>query len=102
MKYLIEHKESRKWLCYDGTLTNDANKALRFDNRFTAESCLKPKTPDVIGDFGGNNVSYDYMGVNLWNQVKEQTLEKSGADLYTDFIITEHEFVTNKKGGDGE
>lgn len=30
-KHLIEHSESQQWLKEDGTLTNDANEALMFD-----------------------------------------------------------------------
>ena len=95
-KYFIEHSTLRTWVTIDGTLTNNPHEAgiISFDEDWIAEKYLNPIEPDITSDFSGRTVRYDYAGQSLWNSVKKQIAEKNnGADLYTDFIITEHEFV---------
>jgi hypothetical protein len=94
-KYFIEHKDLHTWITIDGTLTNDPNhkSLVTFNDSFTAEDCLKPKTPDMTSDFSGNHVSYDWSGVHLWEMMRERIMEKSQSDLYKDFIVTEHLFL---------
>jgi len=96
-KYFIEHKTLHTWLVVDGTLTNNPNEPgiMSWDEGWLAEEYLKPLQPRVTSDFTGQVSRTDYSGVNIWLALKDQIAEKNnGADLYSDFIITEHEFVS--------
>lgn len=93
-KYFIEHKELKSWLKYNGDLTNDPNQALSFDSKWKAEGWLKPQSPTITSDFSGRNVTTDYTFVWMHENLKKQIAAvNNGADLYTDFVITEHLFV---------
>ena len=97
-KYLIEHKELHTWLRFDGTLTNNPNdeSLLCFNDEFSAKEHLEPLQPTITSDFSGLNATYSYHGIILWQHIRERTMEKNnGADLYKNFYITEHEYLSS-------
>lgn len=94
-KYFIEHKTLHTWVTIEGALTNDPNDGglIMFDERWIAEKYLQPVEPEITSDFSGNNIHYDYTSQSIWNALKDGISKKNnGADLYKDFIITEHAF----------
>lgn len=94
-KYFIEHKETHTWLRYDGELTNDPNDAalLSFKERFLAERWFRELEPVITSNFAGTTITTDNT-LNLQNYLRALISQKNnGADLYKDFIVTEHEFI---------
>ena len=95
-KYFIEHKDLGTWVTILGDLTNNPDELglISFDERWLAEDHLKPVKPHVTSDYSGTRINIDYFGASLWAGIKNNIAEKNnGANIYTDFIITEHEFV---------
>jgi hypothetical protein len=96
-KYFIEHKTLHLWLVCDGTLTSNPNEVglLSFNEQWIAKKYLSPIEPEIRSDYTGRTSTTDYTGHFLSDMLKRLTAEKNnGADLYSDFIITEHEFIS--------
>lgn len=98
IKYFIEHKKNRMWLCFDGTLTNDPHdsKLLKFDDEYTAQMGLEPKGVDITSDFSGKHVYYDNTTATLYNQLRDAAIGLGSGDLWKDFEITEHLYINSQ------
>ncbi len=97
IKYFIEHHTLKTWLVYDGRLTNNAfhKGIITHDEKWKAEKFLKPQEPTITSDYSGKSVTTDYAWVHMHNALVSEIAEKNnGADLYKDFIISEHIFLT--------
>lgn len=94
-KYFIEHKENHKWVTYNGELTNDPNDdgIISFNEDWLANRWLRELYPTISSDFSGRVTTVDTSIIDMQLYLKRQIFEKNGADLFSDFIITEHLFV---------
>ena len=97
-KYFLEHKQTQMWLCIgDELLTNNPNNETIISSWWDGglEDWLSPMKEKWYSDFANTvrrrDFGRDFM-ISIQNMIKEELALKN-IDLYTDFIITEHEFV---------
>lgn len=103
MKYFIEHKKSKKWISIsywgEDLLTTDPNEAMSFDYDFDAKRYIEGKMkPTYSGNFSGTAFRQNnQISITVQNMIYEG-LKKLGFDLFNDFEVTEHEFVSDAGG----
>lgn len=98
--YFLEHKTLRTWLTFDGELTNNPTHSKLWQNSHKdyAENELKQRELEYSHDFSGTRRYINQgsqIALGLQGLLKENAM-KNGFDLFNDFIVTEHEFVSQK------
>ncbi len=94
--WLLEHRETRTWLTWNGELTNDPNdkRLIKSDKLYHLKLYLTP-IQSIYFETRGFNPAKD-LSVEFAKSIQRKcvsVLKGKGIDLYKEFECTEHFFL---------